>query len=45
MNLQLLRVKQVANIFNVSVATIWKWEKDKTLNFPQHKIIWGQRDC
>ena len=41
MNLQLLKVKQVANIFNVSVATIWRWKKDETLNFPQPKNYMG----
>ena len=41
MNVQLLRVKQVAKMFNVSVATIWRWKKDENLNFPQSREYMG----
>ena len=41
MNVQLLRVKQVAKMFNVSVATIWRWKKDENLNFPQPREYMG----
>ncbi len=41
MNVQLLRVKQVAKMFNVSVATIWRWKKDVNLNFPQPREYMG----
>ncbi len=35
---QLLTVKQVCKILNVSIATIYRWEAEGNLPFPKLKI-------
>ncbi len=35
---ELLTVKQVCNILNVSIATIYRWEAEGNLPFPKLKI-------
>lgn len=35
---ELLTVKQVCNILNVSIATIYRWEEEGNLPFPKLKI-------
>ncbi len=37
-NLELLTVKQVCKILNVSIATIYRWESEGNLPFPKLKI-------
>jgi excisionase family DNA binding protein len=37
-NERLLTVKQVCNILNVSIATIYRWEAEGRLPFPKLKI-------
>lgn len=37
-NETLLTVKQVCRILNVSIATIYRWEKEGNLPFPKLKI-------
>jgi len=38
MNTELLTVKEVCKILNVSVATIYRWEAEGNLPFPKLKI-------
>ena len=37
-SIELLTVKQVCNILNVSIATIYRWEAEGNLPFPKLKI-------
>jgi predicted DNA-binding transcriptional regulator AlpA len=36
---QWLSGTQVAAFFNVTVMTIWRWERDPKLDFPQPNLI------
>jgi predicted DNA-binding transcriptional regulator AlpA len=40
---------QLAQLFNVTTMTIWRWERDPKLNFPTPKFInnrkfWARQD-
>lgn len=37
-DLQVLTVKEVCNLLNCSVPTIYRWEKEGTLPFPKIRI-------